>query len=133
MWILPEMDIFASNPVPKCYRVRPPGNSQELCNLDSCRNKYLHKEVVCHVWYTNPLHKLYPKIFSIATLKKGTLAYLIIFNPIDSVAPSSKVILSNRYDVLTSIKYIVEDEDCIIPDVKNVKTCGRGVEENLGR
>ena len=115
------MDIFASNPVPKCYRVRPPGNSQELCNLDSCRNKYLHKEVVCHVWYTNPLHKLYPKIFSIATLKKGTSAYLQIFDPIDGISPTSKRIISNTYDVLTSINYIVEAEGCIITDDNNVK------------
>ena len=127
------MDLFASNPVLKLYRVCLPENSPELCNLDSCLNEDLHKAVDCHVRYTYSFHKLDPNVFSIATLKKGTLAYLIIFDPIDSVEPSSKLILSNRYDVLTSIKYIVDDEDCIIPDVKNVKTCGRGVEENIGR
>ena len=30
MWVLPEMDIFASNPVLKRYRGFPPGNSPEL-------------------------------------------------------------------------------------------------------
>ena len=29
--------------------------------------------------------------------------------------------ISDMYDVLTSIKYIVEVKECIIPDVKNVK------------
>ena len=36
MWILPEMDIFTSNPVLKRYRSCPPGNIPELCNLDYC-------------------------------------------------------------------------------------------------
>ena len=34
MWILPEIDIFTSNPVLKRYRSCPPGNIPELCNLD---------------------------------------------------------------------------------------------------
>ena len=35
-------------------------------------------------------------------------------------------IISDRYDVITSIKYIVEVEGCIIPDVKNVKNTRKG-------
>ena len=45
MWILPEMDTFTSNPVLKSYKSFPPGNISELCNLDYCLNKYLHKVV----------------------------------------------------------------------------------------
>ena len=108
MWIFPEIDLFASNPVLKRYRGRPPGNSPELCNLDSCLNKYLHKAVECHVRYTNLLHKLDTKKFSIATLEKGTSAYPRIFYPIDGVTPSSKRIISDTYDLLTSINYTVE-------------------------
>ena len=52
MWILPEMDIFTSNPVLKRYRSFPPGNIPELCNIDYCLNKDLHKAVDCHVRYT---------------------------------------------------------------------------------
>ena len=37
MWILPKMDIFASNPILKCYIGRTFGNSPELCNIDSCK------------------------------------------------------------------------------------------------
>ena len=89
MWILPEIDLFASNPVLKCYRGRPPENSPELCNIDSCLNEYFHKAVDCNVWYKNPLHQLYPNFFSIATTKKRTSAYLQNFDPIDGVSPSS--------------------------------------------
>ena len=121
MWILPEIDIFASDPVLKRYRGSPPYNGPEHCNIDSFLNKYLHKAVDCHVWYTNPLHKLDPKKFSIATPKKGTSAYIRIFDTIGGVAPSSERIISDTHDVLTSINYIVEAEGCIIPDVKNVK------------
>ena len=53
MWILPEMDIFTSNPVLKCYRSCPPGNIPELFNLDYCLNRVLHKAVYCRVRYTH--------------------------------------------------------------------------------
>ena len=53
MWILPEMDIFTSNPVFKSYRSCSPGNIPELFNLDYCLNKDLHKAVDCHVRYTH--------------------------------------------------------------------------------
>ena len=49
MWIQTEMDIFASDPILKSYIGRPSGNSTELCNLDYCLNKYLHKAVEFHV------------------------------------------------------------------------------------
>ena len=52
MWILPEMDIFASKPILKRYRSCPPENIPELCNLDYCLDKYLNKAVDCHVRYT---------------------------------------------------------------------------------
>ena len=78
MWILPEMNLFASNPVLKRYRIRPPGNSPELFNLDSFLNKCLHKAVYFRVRYTHSLHKLDPKNISIETPKKGTSAYLWI-------------------------------------------------------
>ena len=55
MWILPEIDLFAIGPVLKLYEGRPPGNSPELCNLDSCLNKDLHTVVECHVRYKNSL------------------------------------------------------------------------------
>ena len=113
------MDLFASIPVVKRYRGRPPGNSPELYYLDSCLNKDFHKAVDCHVRYTHSLHKLDSKRFSIETPKKVTSAYLRIFYPIDDIAPSIERIISDMYDVLTSIKYIVEDEGCIIPDVNN--------------
>ena len=100
MWILPEIHIFTSDPVLKCYIGRLSRNSLELCNLDSCLNKYLHKSVDCHVWYKKSLHKLDPKKFSIETPKKGTSAYLWIFDPIDDVAPSSERIISNTYDLV---------------------------------
>ena len=120
MWILPEMDIFTSNPVLKRYRSCPPDNILESCNLGYCLNKGLHKAVDFHVRYTHSQHKLDPKRFSIATPKKGTSAYLSIFDTIDGVAPSIEKIIYDTYDLLTSIKYIVEAEGCIIPDVKNV-------------
>ena len=53
MWILPEMDIFTSNPVLKRYRSCTPGNAPELCNLDYCLNKDLYEAVDCHVRYTH--------------------------------------------------------------------------------
>ena len=115
------MDLFSINPVLKHYRSHPPGNIPELCNIDSCLNKDLHKAADFHVRYNHSLHKLYPKHFSIETSKKGTSAYLRMFDPMDGFYPSRKHIISDTYDVLTSIKYIVEDEGCIIPDVKNVK------------
>ena len=74
-----------------------------------------------HVKYTHSSHKYDPKTFSISTLKRVTSAYLRIFDTIDGVALSSKRIISNTYYVFTSIKYIVEDKGCIIPDVNNVK------------
>ena len=74
MWILPEMDLFASNPVLKRNRGRPPGNSPELCNIDSCLNKDVRKSVDFNVRYKNLLHKLDPKKFIIAMPKKGTSA-----------------------------------------------------------
>ena len=79
-----------------------------------------------HVRYTHSLHKLDPKEFNIATPKKGTSAYPRIFDPIDGVAPSSKGIISDTYDVIKSIKYIVDAEGCIIPDVKTVKNTQNG-------
>ena len=101
MWILPEMDIFTTNPVLKRYRSCPPGNSPELCNLDSFLNKYLHKAVDFHVRYTYSLHKIDLKKFSIYTPKKVTSAYLCIFVPIDGVNPQSEPIIYDTYDVLT--------------------------------
>ena len=61
-----------------------------------------------------------PKKFSIATPKKGISAYLWIFDAIDGVTPSIEKIIYNTYDLLTSIKYIMEAEGCIIPDFINV-------------
>ena len=55
------MDIFASNTIHKGYRIRPPGNIPELCNLDSFLNKDLYKAVDFHVRYKHSLHKLDPK------------------------------------------------------------------------
>ena len=120
------MDIIASNPVLKWYRSRPTGNILELCNIDSCLNEDLHKAVECHVRYTHSLHKLYPKKFITITLKKGTSEYLRILDSIDGVATSRKWIISNMYDLLTSIKYIMESKGCIVPDVKNVKNTRKG-------
>ena len=87
MWILSEIDLFSSNPILKRYRSCPPGNSPELCNIDSCLNGDLHKAVDFHVMYTHSLHKLDKKMFSNATPTKGTSSYLRIFDPIDGVAP----------------------------------------------
>ena len=84
------MDLFSSEPILKCYRGHPSGNSPELCNIDSCLNIDLYKGFYCHVRYTDYLHQLYPKRFSIATPKKGTPAYLRIFDSIDGVDPSSE-------------------------------------------
>ena len=120
------MDLFAINPVLKCYRGRPPGDSPKLCNLDSCINGYLHKAVDFRVRYTHSFHKLDPKRFSITTPKKGILAYPLIFDPIDRVIPSSEWIISDTYHVITSIKYIVESKGFIIPDVNNVKNTQTG-------
>ena len=101
MWILPEMDIFTSDPLLKLYIGLPHGNILELCNLDSCIKKESHKAVDFHVRYTQSLHKLYPKKFSIDTPKKATSAYLCIFGPIDGVNPQSEPIIYDTYDVLT--------------------------------
>ena len=79
-----------------------------------------------HVRYTHPLHKFDPKRFSIAMPKKVTSTYLLIFDLIDDAAPSSKHIISDTYDVRTSIKYIAEPKGCTIPDVKNVKNSRKG-------
>ena len=110
MWILPEIYLFATNPVLKRYRGRPPRNNPELFNIDSCLNEYFHKAVDFNVMYTHSLHKLDLKFFIISTPRKGTSSCLWTFYPIDRVAPSSKRIISDTYDVLTSIKYIMEDE-----------------------
>ena len=72
------------------------------------------------------MHKFDPKKFSIATPKKRTPAYPLIFYPIDGVAQSSEQIIYEIYDVLPSIKYIVETKGCIIPDVKNVQNAWKG-------
>ena len=108
MWILPEIDIFASDPVLKRYRGRPPGNSPELCNIDSCIKKKLQREVDFHVRYTHSFHKLYLKKFSIETPKKRTSKYLQIVDPIYGVNPLIKCIISDTYDILTKIMYIME-------------------------
>ena len=100
-------------------------------NLDSCLNKYLHKALDCNVWYTNSLHKLDPKKFSIATLKKGKSAYLQIFDLIDGIASSSERIIYNLYDVLTSKNLIVEYEGCIIPNFKDVKYMRKGLRRKV--
>ena len=76
MWILPEMDLFASDPILKRCGGRPPGNIPKLCNIDFCINEYLHMAVAFHVRYTHSLHKLDPNFSSIATQKKETSAYL---------------------------------------------------------
>ena len=115
------MDLFASDPALQRYRGHPSGNSPEHFNTDSCLNTDLQKAVDCHVRYTHSLHTIYSKQFSITTPKKVTPYYLRIFDPIDGVAPSSKRIICDTYDALTSIKYIVEAEGCTIPDVKNAK------------
>ena len=120
------MDLFASDSILKRYRVRSHGNIPELFNIDFCLNKDFHKAVDCHVRYTHSLHKLDSKRFSIETPNKVTSAYLRIFYPIDDIAPSIERIISDMYDVLTSIKYIVEDEGCIIPDVNNAKNTLKG-------
>ena len=104
----------------------PSGNSSELCNIDSHLNKYLHKAVDFHFRYTNSLHKLCLKKFSIASPKKGTSAYFRIFDPIGGVVLLIEHIISNMYDVLTSIKDTVEAGGCIIPDVNNVKNMRKG-------
>ena len=132
MQILPEMYLFSSDPFLKCCRGRPPGNIPELCNLDSCLNEYFHKAVDFCASYTHSLNNLDPKKFSTAIPNKWTSYYLCIFDPIDGISPSSEQIICDRYDVLTSIKYIVEAESCTIPDVKNVKTCGMGGEGKFG-
>ena len=72
MWILPEMNLFANNPIIKRYRSRTPVNSPELYNINSFLKKYLHKAVDCHVRFKNSLYKLYPEKFIIETPKKGT-------------------------------------------------------------
>ena len=126
MWIWPKIDLFASNPLIKRYIGRPSWNILELCNIDFCLNKDLHKAVYCHVSYTHSLHKLYLEKFSIAMSKKGTPDYLRIFDIIDSAATSSKQIISDMYDVLISIKYIMEAEGCIINDVNNVNNTCKG-------
>ena len=58
MWILPEFDLFCRDPDLSRYLNRPPGNSPELCNLDSCLNEDVHKMVDVHVRMTNGMHKL---------------------------------------------------------------------------
>ena len=95
------MDIFTREPVLKCYKIHPPGNIPELCDIDSCPNKYLHKAVDCHVRYTHSFHKLDPKRFSISTLKKLIPAYIKILDPIEGIDPSSERIISDTYYVLT--------------------------------
>ena len=91
MWNLPEIDLFATNPVLKRYRGRPPGNIPELCNSDSCSNEDLHKSVDYHVRYTHSLHKLDPKTCSIATPKKGTPSYLHFFFQLTASLHQAKV------------------------------------------
>ena len=64
--------------------------------------------------------------FSIATPKKVISAYLQIFDTIDGVTSSIERIIYNTYDLLTSIKYTVEVEGCIILDPKNVNKTWKG-------
>ena len=120
------MDLFVSNPVLKRYRRCPPGNIPKLCNIDSYLYKDLHNAVDCNVRYTHSFHKLDPKKLSTATPRKGKPAYLWILDPIDGISSSREGIISDTYDVLILIKYIVEDEGCIIPDVYNVKNTRKG-------
>ena len=66
------------------------------------------------------------KTFSIATPKKVISSYLQIFDTIDGVASSIERIIYDTYDLLTSIKYIVEAEGCIILESKNVNKTWKG-------
>ena len=102
------MDILAISTALKFYRSCLPGNSPGHFNIYSCLNKHLHKAVDYHVRYTHSFHKFDPKRFSISTPQKGKPDYLWIFDPIDGVASSIQHIISDIYDVLTSIKYMVE-------------------------
>ena len=70
MWILPEIYLFATNPVLKRYRGRPPRNNPELFNIDSCLNEYFHKAVDFCASYTHSLNNLDPKKFSTAIPNK---------------------------------------------------------------
>ena len=115
------MDLFVSNPVLKRYRRCPPGNIPKLCNIDSYLCEDLHNAVDCNVRYTHSFHKLDPKKLSTATPRKGKPAYLWILDPIDGISSSREGIISDTYDVLISIMYIVEAEGFIIPGVKNVR------------
>ena len=53
-------------------------------------------------------------------------AYLRIFDPIDVVSPFKKMIKSDTYNVITSVKYIVEAKGCTIPYVNNLKNLRKG-------
>ena len=64
MWILPEMEIFASNPDLKDYRGHPLGNIPELFKPDSCLKTCFYKALGYHVRYTHSLIK-FDLIFSV--------------------------------------------------------------------
>ena len=49
LWILPQLNLYQDQPELKKYYNWPPGNSPELCCLDSNLNKDLDKTVEVHV------------------------------------------------------------------------------------
>ena len=130
--ILTEMDLLASKPFLKCYIGHPPCNIPELCNIDSCINKDLHKAVDCRVGYTHLLHKLDPKKFSIATPKKGTSVYLGYFIQLTASLYQSK----GSYPTCMMYSYqssILWRTDTALSQISRMwKTCRRGGKGKLG-
>ena len=118
MWILPENNLYEVYGDMKAYIGRPAGNSPELCNLDSNLNQDVHLSVDMNVRYTESYHKDDPRKFSITTPKKGTSAYLRIFDPgPKGIAPTSERILQDTSGVLEAIMIIIEQNGCIVDDM----------------
>ncbi len=63
--------------------------------LDNTLNKDIHKAVIRHMAATMKLDDDNPRKFSMSTLKRGSLAYLRVSNPIEGVAPTNKRIIQD--------------------------------------
>ena len=57
-WILLQHDLYSDDPQLEPYKGRPSGDNPELCSLDHCLIKDVHKSVDIHVRLTEMLQSM---------------------------------------------------------------------------
>jgi hypothetical protein len=78
----------------------------EMMPLDCSLNQDIHMAVSRHVIVTTDLADDDPKKFSTSTPKRGTSAYLRIWDPVSGTAPSSTRIIQDCGKVLSAMQAI---------------------------